>query len=119
MRKLMLGLVCAASVSCGYVASFEPSSMAQMRQNLHKAEVQRLMGPPASTGMTDAGEESWEYREHRWSFTQGQRELVAVYQLRFRNDFLVSWEKTEGAQFRPAVDRGTTVVVQNQPDQSD
>ncbi|MHC4248121.1 MAG: hypothetical protein ACYS9X_03245 [Planctomycetota bacterium] len=113
MRKLMLGLVCAASLSCAYVGSIEPSSMMQMSQNMHKAEVQRLMGQPASTGMTDTGEESWEYREHRWSFTQGQRELVAVYELRFRNDFLVSWEKVEGAQFRPAVDRGTTVVFQN------
>ncbi|MHC5054953.1 MAG: hypothetical protein ACYTKD_09585 [Planctomycetota bacterium] len=113
MRKLMLGLVCAASLSCAYVASVEPSSMMQMRQNMHKSEVQRLMGPPASTAMADTGEESWEYREYRWSFTQGQRELVAVYQLRFKGDFLAAWEKVEGAQFRPAVDRGTTVVLQD------
>ncbi|MHC5054693.1 MAG: hypothetical protein ACYTKD_08245 [Planctomycetota bacterium] len=114
MRKLMLGLVCAASVSCAYVGNFEASSMMQMRQNMHKSEVQRLMGPPASTGMSDTGEESWEYREYCWSFTQGQRELMAVYQLRFKNDFLFSWEKTEGAQFRPAVDQGTTVVLHSE-----
>jgi len=84
--------------------------MTQMRQSMHKADVQRLMGPPASTGMTGAGEESWKYREFRWSFSQGQRELVAVYELRFNDDLLVSWEKVEGAQFRPTVDRGTTIV---------
>ncbi len=110
MRKLMLGLVCAVSLSCSYVASVEPSSMMRLTQNMNKAEVYRLMGRPVSTGMTDTGEESWSYREYRWSFSQGQRELVAVYQLRFRGDFLISWQKVEGTQFRPAVDRGTTII---------
>ncbi len=113
MRNLMLGLVCAVSLSCSYVASVEPSSMMQLRQNMDKAEVQGLLGQPASTGMADTGEESWEYREYRWSFTQGQRELVAVYQLRFKGDLLVAWEKVEGAQFRPTVDRGTTIIHPN------
>lgn len=110
MRNMMLGLVCAVSLSCSYVASVEPSSMMQLRQNMHKAEVYRLMGQPASTGMMDTGEESWEYREFRWSFSQGQRELVAVYEMRFKGDLLVAWKKVEGAQFRPSVDRGTTVI---------
>jgi hypothetical protein len=113
VRNLMLGLVCAVSLSCTYVASVEPSSMMQLRQNMHKAEVHTLMGPPASTAMVDTGEESWEYREYRWSFTQGQRELVAVYQLRFKGELLIAWQKTEGAQFRPAVDRGTTIIHQS------
>ncbi len=80
---------------------------------MSKAEVYQLMGPPASTGMMETGEESWEYREFRWSFTQGQRELVAVYQLRFKGDLLVAWQKSEGAQFRPGVDRGTTIIHQS------
>lgn len=81
-----------------------------LSRGMSKTEVQNLLGKPASTSMNATGQEGWEYREYRWSFTQKQRELVAGYSVEFDGDKVVAWQRTAGATFRPGVQR-TTVIT--------
>ena len=111
MRGIALVLLCGSLASCTKVASIEPSKMMMLTRGMPRTAVQLLLGAPASVGMSSEGQESWEYKEYRWSFSQGQRELVASYELEFKDGTLSAWKKSGGAQYRPAVDRGTTVLL--------
>ena len=93
-----------------YVRSVDPKQFDQLRPGMPESEVLAVLGEPASKGMQADGTINYEYREYRYSWTGGQREQVAVYRVACKDGKLLSYGKSEGANFRPV---GSSTYIDN------
>ncbi len=103
MRSFYLiagGLGLLLLVGCKSAPTVKPENFQALHAGMSQAQVQVLLGEPASTGQSDDGVLTWEYREYRYNWNTGAREQVATYDVKFKDGKLKTWGKVGGPEFR-------------------